>query len=70
MDELVRRVPGAMEVISKLDGFKAYYVIKAGEDTLATSACSQTSGSGDVELSCGRVGQETPPTSSVVRLMP
>ena len=24
MDELVRRVPGAMEVISKLDGFKAY----------------------------------------------
>ena len=34
--ELVRRVPGAMEVISKLNGFKAYYVVKAGEDTLAT----------------------------------
>jgi len=36
MDELIRRVPGAMEVISRLDGFKAYYVVKAGEDTLAT----------------------------------
>lgn len=36
MDELLRRVPGAVEVISKLDGFKAYCVIKAGEDTLAT----------------------------------
>ena len=34
MDELLRRVPGAVEVISKLDGFQA--VIKAGEDTLAT----------------------------------
>ena len=36
MDELVRRVPGAMEVMSKLNGFKGYYVVKAGEDTLAT----------------------------------
>src|SRR4051794_40044547 len=36
MDELVRRVPGAMEVISKINGFNAYYVVKAGEDTLAT----------------------------------
>src|SRR4026207_646609 len=36
MDELIRRVPGAMEVISTLDGFKAYYVVRAGEDTLAT----------------------------------
>ena len=36
MDELIRRVPEAMEVISKLDGFKAYYVVKAGDDTLAT----------------------------------
>jgi heme-degrading monooxygenase HmoA len=36
MDELVKRVPKAMEVISTLDGFKAYYVVRAGEDTLAT----------------------------------
>ena len=36
MDELIRRVPGAVEVISKLPGFQAYYVIKAGDDTLAT----------------------------------
>ena len=36
MDELLKRLPGAVEVISKLDGFKAYYVIKAGDDTLAT----------------------------------
>jgi heme-degrading monooxygenase HmoA len=36
MDELVRRVPGAMEVISKITGFKAYYVVRAGDDTLAT----------------------------------
>jgi hypothetical protein len=35
MDELVRRVPGAMEVMSKLNGL-GYYVVKAGEDTLAT----------------------------------
>ena len=25
-----------MEVISKINGFNAYYVVKAGEDTLAT----------------------------------
>lgn len=36
MEELLRRVPTAVEVISRLAGFKAYYVIKAGEDTLAT----------------------------------
>ena len=36
MDELVRRVPGAIEVMSKLDGFRAYYVVRAGDDTLAT----------------------------------
>ena len=34
MDELLRRVPGAVDVISKLPGFKAYYVIKASDDTL------------------------------------
>jgi len=33
MDELLRRVPGAVDVISKLPGFKAYYVIKASDDT-------------------------------------
>ena len=37
MDELVRRVPGAMEVMSKLDGFRAYYVVRAGDDTLVRS---------------------------------
>ena len=36
MDELIRRVPGAVEAIGKLPGFQAYYVIKAGDDTLAT----------------------------------
>ena len=36
MNELLRRVPGAVDVISKLPGFKAYYVIKASDDTLAT----------------------------------
>ena len=36
MEELLRRVPGAVDVISKLPGFKAYYVIKASDDTLAT----------------------------------
>jgi hypothetical protein len=33
---LVGHVPGAIEVIGKLNGCKAYYVVKAGEDTLAT----------------------------------
>jgi hypothetical protein len=42
MDELIRRVPGAMEVISKLDGFKAYYVVKAGEVRLRPSASLRT----------------------------
>jgi quinol monooxygenase YgiN len=36
MDTLVKRLPGAVEVISKLNGFKAYYVIRSGNDTLAT----------------------------------
>jgi hypothetical protein len=40
MDELVRRVPRAMEVISKLNGFKSYYVVKAGEDTLHGQAAA------------------------------
>jgi hypothetical protein len=36
MEELVRRVPGAVQAIGSLPGFQAYYVIRAGEDTLAT----------------------------------
>jgi len=36
MEELLRRVPGAVDVISNLPGFKAYYVIKASDDSLAT----------------------------------
>jgi hypothetical protein len=42
MDELIRRVPGAMEVISKLDGFKAYYVVKAATTRLRPSASLRT----------------------------
>ena len=36
MNELVKRLPGAVDVISKLNGFKAYYVIRSGDDMLAT----------------------------------
>ena len=38
MDELVKRIPGAVEVISKLNGFKAYYVVKGSDGTLATTS--------------------------------
>ena len=36
MDELVKRIPGAVDVISSLDGFRAYYVVKGGNDSIAT----------------------------------
>ena len=36
MDELVKRVPGAADVMSSLNGFRAYYVIRGGDDSLAT----------------------------------
>ena len=36
MEELIKRIPGAVQAISALPGFQAYYVIRAGEDTLAT----------------------------------
>ena len=38
MDELLKRLPGAVEVISKLDGFKA------GDDTLATMSIFTSKG--------------------------
>jgi heme-degrading monooxygenase HmoA len=36
MDELVKRIPGAVDVISRLNGFRAYYVVRGGDDTIAT----------------------------------
>jgi len=36
MDELMRRVPGAVDVISSLSGFRAYYVVRGGDDSIAT----------------------------------
>ena len=36
MDELVKRVPGAVDVMSSLTGFRAYYVVRGGNDSIAT----------------------------------
>ncbi len=36
MDEFVKRIPGAVEVISSLSGFRAYYVVRGGDDSIAT----------------------------------
>jgi hypothetical protein len=36
MDELVKRVPGAVDVMSSLTGFRAYYVLRGGDDSIAT----------------------------------
>ena len=36
MDELVKRVPGAVDVMSSLTGFRAYYVVRGGDDLIAT----------------------------------
>jgi heme-degrading monooxygenase HmoA len=36
MDALVKRIGGAVEVISKLPGFKAYYVVRGTDGTMAT----------------------------------
>ena len=32
MDELVKRVPGAVDLMSSLTGFRAYYVVRGGDD--------------------------------------
>ena len=36
MDELVKRVPGAVDVMSSLTGFRAYYVVRGGDNSIAT----------------------------------
>jgi hypothetical protein len=36
MDELVERIPGAVDVISSLTGFRAYYVVRGGDGSIAT----------------------------------
>ena len=36
MDELVKRVPGAVDVMSSLTGFRAHYVVRGGDDSIAT----------------------------------
>ena len=36
MDAVVKRIPGAVEVIGKLPGFKAYYVVKEAGGAFAT----------------------------------
>ena len=36
MDAVLKRIPGAVVVISNLNGFKAYYVVRGGDDTVAT----------------------------------
>jgi hypothetical protein len=36
MDDLVRRIPGAVAVISSLTGFRAYYVVRSDDGSLAS----------------------------------
>jgi hypothetical protein len=36
VEALQKRIGGAVEVISKLHGFKAYYVIRGADNTMAT----------------------------------
>ena len=36
MDELVKRVPGAVDVMRSLTGSRAYYVVRGGDDLIAT----------------------------------
>jgi hypothetical protein len=36
MDELVKRIPSAVDVMSSLTGFRAYYVVRGGDDSIAT----------------------------------
>jgi heme-degrading monooxygenase HmoA len=36
MDAVVKRIPGAAEVIGKLPGFRAYYVVKEAGGAFAT----------------------------------
>lgn len=35
IDEFVKRVPGAVDVMSSLNGFRAYYVVRGGDDSIA-----------------------------------
>ena len=36
MDELIKRIPAAVDVISSLTGFRAYYVVRGGDGSIAT----------------------------------
>ena len=36
MDDLVKRIPGAVDVISSLTGFRAYYVVRGDDGSIAT----------------------------------
>ena len=36
MDELVKRIPGVVDEISSLNGFRAYYVVRGGDDSIAS----------------------------------
>jgi len=35
IEELVKRIPSAVDVMSSLTGFRAYYVIRGGDDSIA-----------------------------------
>ena len=36
IDELIKLIPGAVDVMSSLTGFRAYYVVRGGDDLIAT----------------------------------
>ena len=36
MHELVKRIPRAVDVMSSLNGFRAYYVVRGGDDSIAS----------------------------------
>lgn len=36
MHELVKRIPRAIDVMSSLNGFRAYYVVRGGDDSIAS----------------------------------
>jgi len=71
MGELITRVPGAMEVIGKLNGFKAYYVVKAGDDTLATVSVFSDKAAAVLsnQAAAKWVKESTPPIFSAEPLM-
>ena len=35
IDEFVKRIPGAVDAMCALDGFRAYYVVRGGDDSIA-----------------------------------